>query len=281
MSSINVALFQTPASFVSKEDMLDKVETMILNNNERKVDLFCFPELFSSNVNLVNLDNTAETENGQTYQRLSKIAKDRKAFIVAGILEKEGCQYYNTALLINDNGEFIGKHRKIALNEFESNYLDKGSEVNTFDTKIGRMGILIGNDLNSLEISNRLAIADVDIIVCLTQAPYEFSCVVENVALARAMDIPTYLLLSSNVGTSNISRLEFKGVTSVLYNNIVDEDLANRKAEDFVISKMDPEQIGILNEIIDIEKYKEHKEYAGNLIMHKEISDTLGSFQKQ
>ncbi len=238
-------------------------------------DLICFPELFASAINLCNMDKTAETMDGYLFHELSKIALRYGSHVIGGLLEKSGDEYYNTALVIGNNGRLIGKHRKICLNEFEEQFLCPGNKVGIFETEIGKLGVLIGNDINSLLLCERLAVEDADILICISQIPFEYSCIVENVALSRVMDIPCYLLLSTIVGTSSISRIDFYGLTSAMLNTNLLEDCICTKVDNFILGKLNDNETGLLNLEIDLDKLREGKNFSTNKIQHKEIREIL------
>jgi predicted amidohydrolase len=275
IGTLKVALAQTKANIDSKQEVIDGINKILLESKATSYDLICFPELFASKINLCNLDKTSEAADGYLYNALSDIAVRYGAYVAGGILEKEEDNYYNTALLIDSNGDLLGKHRKICLNKFEEQFLCQGNKISVFDTPIGRLGLVIGNDIHSLLICEKLAVEEVDIIICLSQVPFEYSCIVENVALSRIMDIPCYLLLSTIVGTSSISRLEFYGLTSAMLNTNLLEDNICVKAEHFIMGRLNHEETGLLSVEIDVDKLKNDREQSTNKIQHMQVRELL------
>lgn len=269
---INAALVQTEANIISKEKTLEEIEQYFLVNKDIKYDLICFPELFASKINLGNLDDVAEKEDGYTFVFLSELAKERNSYVVGGILEKEDDNYFNTALFIDNRGCLLGKHRKICLNEFENLFLEPGQEIGLFDTSIGKIGIAVGNDINALGLCNNYAVQEADILICITQVPFEYSFAIKTVALSRVVDIPTYLLIASICGTSNVSRINFTGMTAVLYNSNLLEDKIACEDEDYILKKMDENNIGILEVKIDTDKLRSERADSTTKINHKYIN---------
>lgn len=61
------------------------------------------------------LDFAESAENGPTTERLKKLARDNNMVIISPILERDedhGGTIWNTAVVISNDGEFLGKHRK-------------------------------------------------------------------------------------------------------------------------------------------------------------------------
>ncbi len=88
----------------------------------------------------------AETvPDGPSTQRLIQIARKHGVPILAGLLEIEDNQLYNTYMAVSPDG-FLAKHRK--LHAFISNFLSSGSEYTVFDLCGCRCGILICYDNN-------------------------------------------------------------------------------------------------------------------------------------
>jgi predicted amidohydrolase len=80
-------------------------------------------------------------------------------WICVGLTEKTAQGNYNSALLINRQGEIIGKHRKINLLEVEFPYYLVGQSLNVYDTEFGKIGLNIcaDNYIDSLSIGHTLA----------------------------------------------------------------------------------------------------------------------------
>ena len=79
-------------------------------------DLIVLPELFATGYTFNSREEAeglAEIANeGETFQFLKKISKQKKAAVVAGYLEKEGDKVYNSCLLVYEN-QLIGNYRKL------------------------------------------------------------------------------------------------------------------------------------------------------------------------
>lgn len=90
-------------------------------------------------------------------------ARKHDAYIVAGIAELDGVAMYDTAVLIGPGG-FIGKYRKTHLWNREKLIFTPGDSYPVFDTKIGRIGLLICWDIWFPEVARILVAQGADVI---------------------------------------------------------------------------------------------------------------------
>jgi predicted amidohydrolase len=117
---------------------------------KRGADLLLFPELSLTGYFLRDMvPNVALRLSSPEIDRLRKLSRDMA--LVAGIVE-EGPDYrfYNAALYL-DRGELCHVHRKVYLPTYgmfdEQRYFARGDRVRAFDTRFGRMAMLICEDL--------------------------------------------------------------------------------------------------------------------------------------
>jgi predicted amidohydrolase len=110
--------------------------------------------------------DVAESLPGPTTERLAKVARARKAYIAAGIFEREGAAIYNTAVLIDRAGNLIGKYRKVYLprEEIEGG-LSPGSDYPVFRTDFGKVGLMICWDVQYADPARALALRGAEMIL--------------------------------------------------------------------------------------------------------------------
>jgi N-carbamoylputrescine amidase len=120
---------------------------------QRGADIICTPELFLSHyfcqrTDLSNFD-LAEPIPGPTTDRLGPLAKSLGKVIVASLFEKRAPGlYHNTAVVFDADGTMLGLYRKMHIPEdplfYEKYYFTPGDlGFRTFDTRFGRIGVLI------------------------------------------------------------------------------------------------------------------------------------------
>jgi len=100
----------------------------------------------------------AETIPGPTTAKLAELARSKSAYVVAGIVEREGVALYNTAVLLDRSGQVLGKYRKVYLprEEIEGG-LTPGSDYPVFSTDFGQVGVMICWDLQYADPARALA----------------------------------------------------------------------------------------------------------------------------
>ncbi|MEO2151915.1 MAG: carbon-nitrogen hydrolase family protein [Thermococcus sp.] len=86
---------------------------------------------------------------GELVERVSKLAKENGVYVVFGLLEPYRDCVYNSALLINRNGEVLLKPRKFQ----EPMKFCTGNTVRTARTEFGKVAIIICGDLYNKRIA--------------------------------------------------------------------------------------------------------------------------------
>ena len=119
------------------------IENAIIESKNKGADIVVFPE--TALLGWVNPEAhyKAFPIPGKDSDRLCKLAQDHKVFICIGLAEKDKDGLYDSAILIDNTGEIILKHRKINTleNHIDPPYI-KGKGVNTVSTQYGNIGIM-------------------------------------------------------------------------------------------------------------------------------------------
>lgn len=175
MDKVNIGLIQMKHSSDIKENFdkaVDSIEKLakdganIVSTSELFKSLyFCQTEDWENFKLAEKID-----ENNQTIKTLSKIAKDYKIVIVASLFEKltDGL-YFNTAVVIDADGSFLGKYRKMHIPDdphfYEKFYFTPGNlGYRTFKTKYADIGVLICWDQWYPEAARLTALSGAQII---------------------------------------------------------------------------------------------------------------------
>ncbi len=146
--------------------------------------IITLPQLFNSRWFPSSIDpsnfSIAETEAGPTITALREAASKKEAVIIAGIFEKDGEEYFNTAFVIGQKGEIIGKYRKIHVPRLplweEREYFKPGNlGFPVFDTPFGRIGVQLCWDIFFPEGMRILALKGARAVFVPTASAFEHS----------------------------------------------------------------------------------------------------------
>ena len=148
----NVALIQMSCSADTNVNLL-KCLAQIDEAAKRGAHIVSTQELFRSRYFCQTEEHIhfglAEAIPGEATHQLCKLAKARGIVIVASLFEKraEGL-YHNTAVVIDADGELLGKYRKMHIPDdplfYEKFYFTPGDlGFKSFETRYGKVGVLV------------------------------------------------------------------------------------------------------------------------------------------
>jgi len=162
---MKAGFFQFNTAFGRKQENFEKVRSAI---SDTAIDLLVLPEFFATGYQFVSQDEVAELSEpvpqGETTEFLAGISKEKGMYIAAGLAERDGDIFYNSAVLTGPEG-FIGSYRKTHLFFEENLYFAPGnSGFRVWDTKIGRIGIMICFDWFFPESARTLALRGAEVI---------------------------------------------------------------------------------------------------------------------
>jgi predicted amidohydrolase len=146
---LRVALAQVDSVLGDTEGNLRKAKEVVAEAESRGADLTVFPELSLSGYALGDLgDDVAIEVRGETISSLAEAAGEM-AVVVGFCEEGRGFQTYNSAAYL-EGGVLRHVHRKLYLPNYriyeERKHYNPGQSMRAFDTRFGRMAMLICND---------------------------------------------------------------------------------------------------------------------------------------
>ncbi len=131
---------------------------LIAEAGKKQADLICLPECLTMCGTGLDYADVAEPVPGPSTEYFGKLAKEYDLYIVAGLLEQSGDLVYNTAALIGPDGKLVGKYRKVCLPREEIEHgISPGKEYPVFDTRFGKLGMMICWDVHFPEVARNLA----------------------------------------------------------------------------------------------------------------------------
>ena len=141
---------------------------------EQGAELVVFPELSLTGYGLSEaVPDVATTLDGPTMQAL-KYLSGRAALVVGLVEESTGGRFFNSAVFL-DRGEIVHVHRKVFLPAHglfdEARYFAQGERIRAFDTRFGRVGMLVCRDFWHLGPAYVLASQDMDVLCVASASP--------------------------------------------------------------------------------------------------------------
>jgi predicted amidohydrolase len=169
-----VALAQIKPKLGCVADNLAMAEAAVAEGINAGAGLVLFPELALTGYFLKDLvPDVALSLDAPEIARLKELS--RHIAIAIGCVEvSSDYRFFNSALYLED-GEIRHVHRKVYLPTYgmfdEQRYLAHGERFRTFDSRFGRMGILICEDMWHLSASYILAMDGATTLLCLSSSP--------------------------------------------------------------------------------------------------------------
>ena len=120
-------------------------------------------------INLVNTGKqaveVAEPIPGPSSEHFLALAQQYDTHIVVGLYERDGPLVFNTSVLCGPDGNMIGKYRKVTLPRDEiSDGVTPGEEYPVFDTRFGKVGMMVCYDGFYPEVARELSAQGAEII---------------------------------------------------------------------------------------------------------------------
>lgn len=147
MKTIRIALAQIFCLDGDRAGNFARIENALQEAKTAGAELVCFPE--SCLLGWVNSDahQRAQPIPGDDSRRLCGLAKRFGVFIGIGLDEKDGDCLYDSAILIDPQGQILLKHRKMnLLAELMEPPYSEGESIQAVDCALSRIGLLICAD---------------------------------------------------------------------------------------------------------------------------------------
>lgn len=256
---------------------------------KKGAQIICLPELFRSQYFCQQTGNVeafklAEPIPGPSTHALSKVAKKHSVAIVVPLFEQAAPGlYYNSAVVIDADGSILGKYRKMHIPEdpgfHEKHYFPQGDlGFKTFDTKFGRIGVLICWDQWYPEAARITALMGAKIIFYPTTIGWAWMDkdpkirktqhdAWETVQRGHAIANEVYVAAVNRVGVEN--KIKFWGASFVSHPFGEKLAVASHDKEEILIVKCDMKKIECLRQIWPF--YRDRRIDAYEQILKKHI----------
>ncbi len=220
----------------------------------RGADLVVFPELSLTGYTVrdVNWDVAMIPDHAAILKEL-KTRSNKISIVVGGIEEGQEFGIFNSAFFL-EKGKVVHVHRKIYPPTYgmfeEMRYFSQGRLLSSFDTRLGRMGVLICEDLWHLSLPYLLALDGAQVIIALAASPTRLGGDGDRLSIAKvntenhkayARLLSVYVVFCNRVGYED-------GVNFWGGSEIVDPSgnvIASAKLfdEDLVVAEVDTNEV--------------------------------------
>lgn len=159
-----------------RKAMIDKHLRFIKSAAKKKVKILCLQEIFygpyfAAEQNTRWYQLAEQVPNGPTISLMRKIAKQYHMVLVVPVYEREMAGvYYNTTAVIDANGAYLGKYRKVHIPHcypgfWEKFYFRPGNlGYPVFQTKYAKIGVLLCYDRHFPECARILGLKGAEIV---------------------------------------------------------------------------------------------------------------------
>lgn len=220
------------------EDNFLRMKKIINSLGESKSDMIVFPECSlqgympfaeKKSVKFFAENAIAISRKNKYIKVFASYSKKYGTSICLGLIEKDPEQsfrLFDTALLINPNG-YIYSYRKAHLATNEPYFFHSGDELKIFESKIGKVGIVICYDICFPEAARTLALKGAETIIVISawgftdmgclSSKEDLSCEIFDLyARTRAVENQVLLIVSNQTGLTRDKRLDFVGRSKII-----------------------------------------------------------------
>jgi len=170
---MRISLIQMNSKERDRDFNVEKACRRIQEAIQDHPDIIVLPEFFNTEYFPQYRDykyiQYAEKDDGYTISRLRELSKKNSVHIVATIYEEERPGfYYDTAMVIDPEGNITGKYRKVhpsAVKSLEKIYFKGGSKFSIFVINGWKVGIIICYDWRFPESVRCLALQGAELVI--------------------------------------------------------------------------------------------------------------------
>ncbi|MCB0364454.1 MAG: carbon-nitrogen hydrolase family protein [Bdellovibrionaceae bacterium] len=157
--SIKIGLAQLLVEGGEPERNFERAEKLIVEAKSQGCQVVLLPETIDFAWTHPSALTEAQPIPGPYSETVQTWAKTHQVYVCVGLTEKTPAGNYNTALLVNPQGEILIHYHKINLLTVEFPYYQVGQSLHVVDTEFGKIGVNIcaDNYLDGLPIGHTLA----------------------------------------------------------------------------------------------------------------------------
>lgn len=204
MRQITVATVQMAPKLTEVEANLERMGKWVEDIcRDQKVDLIIFPELVTTGYECgVRFADLADRVPGHIVNYMGKRAADFSVHLAFGLVEKQKVEsvIYDSAVLIDSQGEVNTTYRKVHLRGEERLAFRPGYRFVTSETSFGMLGLLLGWDLAFPEAARCLALQGAELLCVCASWERPHTAAWSHYVFARALENSVFVAAANRIG---------------------------------------------------------------------------------
>jgi predicted amidohydrolase len=213
---LRVGIVQLDVATNRRERNMRRAEDHVRRAGREGCELVVLPEAFATALNLPKCRELAEPLSGPTVSWLRELAADVGVHLVAGVLERADDDVHTSAVLLGPDGELLDSYRRMTIYDLERYFISGGTCARVVETAIGRIGLVVGYDIQFPEVVRQLFADRVELVICPSILLRPFAESVQQMVRTRAAENCCYVLFCSATGENTLAGLTYMGGSEVV-----------------------------------------------------------------
>ncbi|MHB1686909.1 MAG: nitrilase-related carbon-nitrogen hydrolase [Ignavibacteriaceae bacterium] len=212
---MKIGLVQYSPVWEDKEENQKKIISLLKDFVKERIDLLIFPEMTLTGFTMY-AEKFSEQVSGESFQYFSKIALKLNCHVIAGIIEEEKKNFFNTLIHIGSDGNIFKTYRKIHPFSYssEDKHYKKGKDVVVTAVDGWKVGLSICYDLRFPELYRFYGKEKAELIVVIANWPDTRIEHWKTLLRARAIENQCYVAGVNRIG--NDPKLFYPGFSAVI-----------------------------------------------------------------
>lgn len=216
-ATVRAGLVQLDVATNRRERNLARAEALVRDAAADGCELVVLPEAFATALNLPKSRELAEPLAGPTVTWMRSLAAELRVYLVGGVLEQgDGDDVHTSAVLAGPDGDLLDVYRRITIYDLERYFISGGLRARVVDTPIGRIGLVVGYDIQFPEVVRQLFADGVELVVCPSILLRPFAESIRQMLRARAAENCCFVLFCSATGENTLAGLTYMGGSEVV-----------------------------------------------------------------
>ena len=203
---LNVGIIQLGSKLGDVNYNVAKAVKLIKEAADKNANIVCLPELFATGYNMGVLGDRTIDISIQYYNfifnQMSEAARQNNVYVIAPFAEIRDLPgiVYNSVFLFDDKGKKVGSFAKTHLWGLDKLYFKEGSDYPVFDTKYGKIGLMICYDIEFPEACRSLCLNGAEIVFVPAAWRVEEEDMWDLYAAPRALENLLFVVAVNQVG---------------------------------------------------------------------------------